>query len=190
VFVMTKPATSTSEMPWTTAKSFEAAALTSSEPRPLRLNARSTTADNAISDAIVIPLTVVIGMAALRSTCRRTTRDQGRPRLTAVCTCSRPISSRTLTRVTRATMASADRASAIAGRVRCHSRSSPPVPGPSAGNQPSFTANTEMSTIAATNDGIAANTVVPMITDMSIAPRRSPATMPEPIPNTRISTAA
>ena len=66
-------------MPWTTAKSFEAAALTSAAPRPLRLNARSTTADSAISDAIVMPVTVVIGIAALRSTWRRTTRCRRQP---------------------------------------------------------------------------------------------------------------
>ena len=83
------------------------------------------------------------------------------PRLTAVCTCSRPISSRTATRVTRATSAIDVSASAIAGSVRC---SDPvderPRPSPSAGNQPRLTANTSSSTIAATNAGSAAEMVV------------------------------
>ena len=59
-------------MPWTTAKSFDSAACTRAAPSPSRLNARSTTADSAISDVIVMPTTVVTGIAALRSTWRRT----------------------------------------------------------------------------------------------------------------------
>ena len=62
---------------------------------------------------------VVIGIAALRSTCRRITSRNGMPRLTAVCTCSRPSSSRTEARVTRATIAIDEMARAIAGSVRC-----------------------------------------------------------------------
>ena len=65
------------------------------------------------------------------------------PRLIAVCTCSRSASSRTAARVTRATMASEEIASAIAGSVRwldVGRGTRPPLP--SAGNQPSCTANT------------------------------------------------
>ena len=57
----TNTVTSTSEIPWTTAKSFDAADATRYEPSPLRLNARSTTAASAIREAIVIPATVAIG---------------------------------------------------------------------------------------------------------------------------------
>ena len=96
----------------------------------MRLNARSTTADSAISDAIVIPLTVVIGIAALRSTWRRTTRREGRPRLIAVCTCSRAISSRTLTLVTRATSASAESGERDRGQRQVPEPVEQPRPGP------------------------------------------------------------
>src|SRR3954469_25870498 len=187
---MTNAATKTSEMPCTTAKSFDRAACTRAGPRPSRLNARSTTADSAISDVIVMPTTVVTGMAALRSTWRRTISAYGIPRLTAVCTCSRPISVRTATRVTRTTIAIADRASAIAGSVRCQIRSATPVPAPSAGNQPRFTENTNSSTIAATNDGTAARTLVDATIDVSSAPRRRPDTTPRPTPNTTIKSPA
>ena len=64
-------------MPCTTAKSFDSAAATRYAPSPLRLNARSTTAASAISDAIVMPTTVVIGIAALRSTWRRMIEPTG-----------------------------------------------------------------------------------------------------------------
>src|SRR3954471_23605279 len=177
-------------MPWTTAKSFDSAAWTNAAPRPSRLNARSTTAESAISDVIVIPTTVVTGIAALRSTWRRTISAYGIPRLTAVCTCSRPSSVRTATRVTRTTIAIADSASAIAGSVRCQIRAATAVPAPSAGNQPRFTENTDSSTIAATNEGTAASTLVDATIDVSSAPRRNPDTTPRPTPNSTIKSPA
>ena len=61
---------------------------------------------------------------------------------------------------------------------------------PSAGNQPSFTENSRISTIAATNDGIAAEIAVTTSVLVSRNPGRRPATMPMPIPNSRISTDA
>ena len=96
----------------------------------MRPNAVSTTADSAIRPAIVRPTTVVIGIAALRSTCRRRICRHGRPRLTAVCTCSRSSSSRTAARVTRVTSATDVAASASAGSVRCWSQSRKPVARP------------------------------------------------------------
>src|ERR1700678_2684074 len=105
------------------------------------------------------------------------------PRLTAVCTCSRPASSRTAARVTRATMASEEIASAIAGRVRWRTLSRNPAPLPSAGNQPSCTANTATSTIAAANDGRAAVMAVPTRVDVSTQPGRRPASTPSPMPS-------
>ena len=55
-----------------------------------------------------------------------------------------------------------------------------PVPFPMAGNQPSFTANTRMSTIAATNAGIAAEIAVTTTVLVSSTPGRSPATSRNP----------
>ena len=95
-----------------------------------------------------------------------------------------------MTRVTRVTTAIAEAASAIAGSVRWWRRSTNPEPVPIAGNQPSPTANTASSTIAATNDGTAARIVVAVTIVESRAPRRRPATTPSPTPNTMIRTAA
>ncbi len=174
-------------MPWTTAKSFEAAALTSAEPRPLRLKARSTTAESAISEAIVIPVTVVIGIAALRSTWRRMTRCRGQP-----------AADRRLHVLSPHLLAHADARHARDDRQRRQrqrDRGERQVPEPvdASGSRPErrepaelHREDTLISTIAATNDGIAANTVVPAITVVSTAPRRSPARIPEPIPNSRI----
>ena len=106
------------------------------------------------------PLTVVIGTAALRTTWRRTNWRRGMPRLSAVCTCSRANSSRTAARVTRATSATDDSASATAGSVRCRTRSPNPSPSPIAGNQPSSATNTIVSSVAATNAGTAASSAV------------------------------
>ncbi len=64
----TNAATSSSEIPCTTAKSLESAAWTSAEPTPLRLKACSTTAESANSEVMVMPTTVVMGIEALRST--------------------------------------------------------------------------------------------------------------------------
>ena len=150
------------------------------------MNARSTTAETAISEAIVRPAMVVIGIAALRSTCRRSVSRNGMPRLTAVWTCSRPSSSRTAARVTRATSAIDVIASAIAGSVRCSIRPATPSPSPVAGNQPRFTANTSSRMIAATNAGRAAEIVVATITPLSVTPGLSAASTPRPIPTTRI----
>ena len=108
------------------------------------------------------------------------------PRLVAVCTCSCPSSARTDTRVTRTTTANAEAASAIAGSVRCEIVPPKPEPVPNAGNHPRLTANTDSSTIAATNEGIAAKMVLIAITALSTAPRRSPASNPSPTPKTTI----
>src|SRR6266566_507426 len=186
----TNALTSNSEMPCTTARSFDWAAWTRYAPSPFRLNAVSTTAATAIKDAIVMPATVVIGIAAFRRTWRLITCLPGIPRLTAVCTCSRSPSPRTDALVTRATIASDEIASAKAGNVRCRMLSTRPAPLPMAGNQPSFTANTRMSTIAATNAGMAAEMAVTTTVLVSSTPGRSPATSPIPIPNTRISSMA
>src|SRR5215472_3351921 len=130
-----------------------------------------------------MPVTVVIGMAALRRTWRWISLRPGIPRLTAVCTCSRRPSSRTDARVTLATIASEETARAIAGSVKCRTLSRKPVPFPRAGNQPSFTANTRMSTIAATNAGMAAETAVVTSVPVSSFPGRRPETRPRPIPS-------
>ncbi len=119
VLMITNDATRMNEMPCTTAKSLFCAAPISADPSPFRLKAISTTESSAISDAMVSPATVVIGIAALRSTWRRTTVRHGMPRLMAVCTCSWPISSRTAVRVTLATSAIDEKASANAGSVKC-----------------------------------------------------------------------
>ena len=108
----------------------------------------------------------------------------------AVWTCSRPSSERTVTRVTRTTTANAEAARAIAGKVRCSRRPPKPEPSPRAGSQCRSTANTASSTIAATNDGIAASTVEIVTTVESTTPRRSPAATPRPTPKTTISTPA
>ena len=187
---ITNAATKISEIPWTTAKSFDNAAWTSAAPRPSSENARSTTALRAISEVIVMPTTVVTGIDALRMTCLRTTCGYGIPRLTAVCTCSRPISVRTATRVTRTTIAIALSASAIAGNVRCLIVSNPPSPEPSAGNHPRLTENTDNNTIAATNDGTAAKIVVTTTIELSSQPFFRPETTPRPTPKTMISSAA
>ena len=92
------------------------------------------------------------------------------PRLTAVCTCSRSLSSRIAALVTRATMASEEIARAIAGSVKCRRLLTKSVPLPSAGNQPSFTANTRISTIAATNAGMAAEIAVTTRVQVSSEP--------------------
>ena len=81
-------------------------------------------------------------------------------------------------------MASDAAARAMAGRVKCLTLLRKLVPFPSAGNQPSFTANTMISTIAATNAGMAAETAVTTSTLVSSGPDRSPDTMPRPIPST------
>src|ERR1700722_2250755 len=106
--ISTNAATRTSEMPCTTARSFDSAACTRYAPSPFRLNAVSTTAATAISEAIVMPDTVAIGIAALRSTCRRMSWRAGRPRLMAVWTGSRPASSRAAARAPRDTPPSED----------------------------------------------------------------------------------
>ncbi len=54
----------------------------------------------------------------------------------------------------------------------------------------SFTEKSRISTIAATKEGIAAETAVTASTLVSRTPRRSPATSPSPIPMTRINTDA
>src|ERR1700761_6662902 len=131
-----------------------------------------------------MPVTVVIGMAALRRMCRWITLRAGMPRLTAVCTCSRSPSSRIEARVTRATIASDEMARAIAGSVKCRMLLARSVPLPRAGNQLSLTANSRISTIAATNAGMAADTAVVTSVPVSRTPGRSPATMPMPIPST------
>ena len=64
-----------------------------------------------------MPVTVVIGMAALRRMWRWISWRPGMPRLTAVCTCSRRPSSRTDARVTRATIASEEMARALTNSV-------------------------------------------------------------------------
>src|SRR5215469_7102385 len=112
------------------------------------------------------------------------------PRLIAVCTCSRSASARTDALVTRETTASDDNASAIAGNVKWRTSDQKPVPLPSAGNQPSFTENTEISAIAATNDGNAAEIEVVTSTLVSASPGRSAAMTPLPIPTTRMISAA
>ena len=164
--------------------SLDCAAWTRYEPSPFRLNATSTTAATAISEATVMPVTVVMGTAALRRMCRRITHRAGIPRLTAVCTCSRSPSARIAARVTRATIASDAVARAMAGRVRCLTSLRKPVPLPSAGNQRSFTANRMISTIAATNAGMAAETAVTTRVLVSNLPCRSPDTTPRPMPST------
>ena len=151
----------------------------------MRPNAVSTTADSAIRLAIVRPTTVVIGIAALRSTWRRTIVRRGRPRLTAVCTCSRSSSSRTAVLVTRVTSATDEAASARAGRIRwCErvdeARRRLPAPGTSG----SFTANTNCSTTAAAKAGIAADTVEEISTPLSMVPCDSAPTIPSPTPIT------
>ena len=90
-------------MDCTEEKSFWATFCTRNEPRPLTPNACSTTTSLAMSPATVSPATVVIGIIALRSTCRRTTSASGIPRLRAVSTCSRVSSSRTAVLVSCAT---------------------------------------------------------------------------------------
>ena len=100
----------------------------------------------------------------------------------AVCTCSRPISSRTDERVTRATSATAVAANAMAGSVRWSIVPITPLPVPSAGNQPRLTENTRIRSTAATNEGIAADRVEIPITPMSIAPGRSAPISPSPTP--------
>ena len=137
-----------------------------------------------------MPVTVVIGMAALRRMWRWISWRPGMPRLTAVCTCSRRPSSRTDARVTRATIASEEMARAIAGSVKCRTLLRKSVPFPSAGNQPSLTANTRMSTIAATKAGMAAETAVVTSVLVSNAPGRSPERMPRPIPSATMIRAA
>ncbi len=112
------------------------------------------------------------------------------PRLTAVCTCSRPASSRIAARVTRATMASDATASANAGSVKWRTLLSKLVPFPSAGNQRSFTANSKISAIAATNAGMAAQTAVTTSVLVSSRPGRSPDMMPRPTPSTTMITDA
>ena len=64
------------------------------------------------------------------------------------------------------------------------------MPLPNAGNQPSFTENSRISTIAATNDGSAAVTAVNTSTEVSAQPGRSAATTPLPIPTIRMMIAA
>ena len=81
-------------------------------------------------------------------------------------------------------MASDAAARATAGRVKCLTLLRKLVPFPSAGNQPSFTANTMISAIAATNAGMAAETAVTTSTPVSSGPDRSPDTTPRPIPST------
>ena len=93
-----------------------------------------------------MPDTVVIGIAALRRMCRLISWRPGMPRLIAVCTCSRSDSSRIADLVTRATIASDESASATAGSVRCRMLLTRSVPLPRAGNQPSLTANSAIST--------------------------------------------
>ena len=92
--------------------------------------------------------------------------------------------------MTRATMASDAAARAMAGSVKCLTLLRKPVPFPSAGNQPSFTANTMISAIAATNAGMAAETAVTTSMLASSAPGRSPDTMPRPTPSTTMITDA
>ncbi len=129
---------------------------------------------------------VVIGMAALRRMCLLTSWRRGMPRLMAVWTCSRSASSRIADRVTRATMASEDSASANAGSVKWRKLLTKSVPLPSAGNQRSLTANSATSTIAATKDGIAAEMALETSTDVSSRPGRSPLSRPMPMPSTRM----
>ena len=64
------------------------------------------------------------------------------------------------------------------------------MPFPRAGNQPSLTANTRMSTIAATKAGMAAETAVVTSVLVSNAPGRSPERMPRPIPSATMIRAA
>ena len=108
----------------------------------------------------MIPLIVVIGMAALRSTWRRTTGAGQAAADRRLHVLARHLLAHA-TRVTRATIASAESGERDRGQREVPEPVEQPVPAPSAGNQPSLTAKTEISTIAATNDGIAANTVVP-----------------------------
>ena len=131
-----------------------------------------------------------MGPEALRITWRRTTVDRAPPRLIATSTCSRPSSSSIDDRVTRATSAMNVSESAMAGSVRWYSRSANPSPAPYVGNTPSRTENTEMSRIAAANDGIAASTVTPTSTTLSgVRPAVSDPAMPAPRPTTMMSSA-
>ena len=131
-----------------------------------------------------MPATVVIGIAALRSTCRRTTWRDGMPRLTAVCTCSRPIS------LAHGRPASRARRSPRRQRERDRrQRQVPDAVGEAlAGAERREPAqidreDADISTIAATNDGTAANTVVSRRSPLSSRPGRSPASTPSPIPS-------
>ena len=76
------------------------------------------------------------------------------PRLTAVWTCSRPLSSRMVARVTRATMPIDDTANAMAGSVKCWMLVTGWCRCRAPGNQPSLTENTRISAIDATNAGM------------------------------------
>src|SRR5262245_28409194 len=73
-------------------------------------------------------------------------------------------------------------ARATAGRVKCRTLLRKSVPPPSAGNQRSLTANSKISTIAAMNAGIAAETAVTTSVVVSSRPGRSPDTTPRPTP--------
>ena len=72
----------------------------------------------------------------------------------------------------------------MAGSVKCLTLLRKLVPFPSAGNQPSFTANSKISAMAATNAGMAAETAVTTSVLVSNPPRRRPDTIPRTTPTT------
>lgn len=187
----TKAATTSSTSACTTWKSSSSTQLTSSEPIPDIPKAVSTMAVLTSMPETSRPETVTIGPSALRNTWRRSTANRGAPRLSATSTCSRPSWSSIALRVTRVTRAMKVTESAIAGSTTWCSWSSRPVPLPMVGNQPSFTPNTDRSTIAAAKDGTAAPTVTSSSTALSVrVPRRSAPSAPAPMPTTAISTVA
>ena len=135
------------------------------------------------------PATVVIGMRAFLKTCRRMTSRSGMPRPRAVSTCSRRSSSFAAARVSRATYATPESASATAGIVMCFSSSPNPDPVPSAGSHPSWRVKIEIRTIAATNEGVDVPTAVAPRITVSVWPLRSAETTPRATPTSRIKKA-
>ena len=135
-----------------------------------------------------MPVIVVIGIAALRRMCRRISWRPGMPRLTAVCTCSRSPSSR----IDGPGDPGDDRQRGDGQRDRGQREVLDVVQEAgrrcrAPGTSRSCTANTRISTIAATNAGIAAETAVitSVLVSSQAGPQARPA-MPRPMPITQM----
>ena len=178
-------------MACTIAKSCLSTDWTSSDPIPFRPNADSTTALETSSPATSRPVIVRIGPSALRRTCRRTTVPL-----------RHPAAQRHLD-VLAAELVEHGRARHPGDqgdeRQRQRDRGQEQVvelvaeaPGRHrrSGTSPAAPRSTEISKIAATNDGIAASTVLTTSTALSATARPCSAPMiPAVSPNTQMSTA-